>query len=53
MKKLFLSLAFLTLTSLAMAQSTNILSPAYQSSLNSPITYGGNLGINFTTYGLS
>ena len=53
MKKLFLSLAFLTLTSLAMAQSTNILSPAYQSSVNSPITYGGNVGINFTTYGLS
>lgn len=53
MKKLFLSLAFLMLTSLAMAQSTNILSPAYQSSANSPITYGGNVGINFTTYGLS
>ena len=53
MKKIFLSLAFLTLTSLAMAQSTNILSPAYQSSVNSPITYGGNVGINFTTYGLS
>ncbi|MGP1478132.1 MAG: hypothetical protein ACTTJI_00420 [Capnocytophaga sp.] len=52
MKYLSSILLFLAVIPLAMAQSPNILSPEYQNSQSNPWTYGGNIGLNYSNYGL-
>lgn len=51
MKRILLAFIFLVASHFAIAQSPNILDPAYQSSRPNPWTYGGNIGVNYNTYG--
>ena len=52
MRLFFSFITFLLASSYVMGQSPNILSPSYQQSKKNIWTYGGNVGINFTSYGL-
>ena len=50
--RFLLALVFFAFSYLAQAQSPNILSPSYQNSNGlGGFTYGGNVGINYNTYG--
>ena len=52
MRLFFSFITFLLVSSYVMGQSPNILSPSYQQNKKNIWTYGGNVGINFTSYGL-
>ena len=51
MKHFLLTLVLFSVATLAMAQSPNILDPAYQNSRPNPCTFGGNIGFSYS-YGL-
>ena len=52
MKRFLSAITLLVMSHLAWSQSPNILDPDYQNSRPNPWTYGGNIGIGYSTYGL-